>query len=239
MKTRYKMTAMTKNTLLASICLSLLLSSLTHTATAGQVYRFKDHNGIKTMSKALPPYAAQKGYDILDESSMRVIETVPPALTPDEIEQYNKQQESQKEQKRLAALEAKKEQERQRQARLYDANLRASYRTEDELHKKRETELLYFQNQIEKINGYLKRNKEKLHQFQQQAAQIELSGRTVVGNLKKRLIAAEQEIKNNQQELERLSVENKTRIEQYDKDLIRLKELMAKDGASQANVDIN
>jgi hypothetical protein len=112
---------------------------------------------------------------------------------------------------------------------LYDANLKASYRTEDELLKKRETELLYFQNQIDKTELNLKRNKEKLHQFQQQAADIELSGRAVTGNLKKRLVATEQEINNNHIELERLKTENKASIEQFDRDLIRLRQLLNSD----------
>jgi ubiquitin len=120
---------------------------------------------------------------------------------------------------------------------LYDANLKASYRTEDELLKKRETELLYFQNQIEKTELNLKRNKDKLHQFQQQAANIELSGRVVTGNLKKRLIATEQEIKNNHTQLERLSTENKASIEQYDQDLVRLRELLTKKGIQKAQTN--
>jgi len=152
-----------------------------------------------------------------------------PALTKEEIAEFERQQEVEKEQQRLAEIEAKKEKERRRQAMLYDANLKASYRTEDELLKKRETELLYFQNQIDKTELNLKRNKEKLHQFQQQAADIELSGRAVTGNLKKRLVATEQEINNNHIELERLKTENKASIEQFDRDLIRLRQLLNSD----------
>ena len=218
-------------------CLSLLLTLPSLSSYAGQVYRFKDNNGVKTMSKTLPPYAAQQGYDVLDDSSLRVIETVRPAPTKEEIVEYNRQQAAEKEQKRQAEIEAKKATERRRQAMLYDANLKASYRTEDELLKKRETELLYFQNQIEKTELTLKRNKDKLHQFQQQAADIELSGRAVTGNLKKRLVATEQEIKNNHSELARLGLENKASIEQYDQDLIRLRELLTRDAQKvQANL---
>jgi hypothetical protein len=219
---------MKTNTSTIITCLGLFLALTNLPSYAGQVYSFKDRNGVKTMSKTLPPYAAQRGYEILDDASLRVIEKVAPAPTKDEIAEYDRQQMAEKEQKRLAAIEAKNEKERHRQAMLYDANLKASYRTEGELLKKRETELLYFQNQIEKTKLNLKRNKDKLHQFQQKAANIELSGLVVTGNLKKRLVATEQEIKNNYGELERLSTENKASIEQYDQDLNRLRELLKK-----------
>ena len=209
--------------------LGTILITTSLLVNAGQVFRFQDKNGVITMSKTLPPYAAQKGYDILDDTTMRVIEAVAPALTKAEITEYNRQQAAHKEQQQLAVTEAKKQAERNRQARLYDNNLRARYRSEEDLLTKRETELLYFQNQIDKTNADLTRNNDKLHQFQQQAANIELNGRSVGGNLKKRLIATEQEINNNKRELTRLTAENKASIIQFDQDLLRLQQLLGTD----------
>ena len=163
MKTHYKIRVMKTNTSTKFICLGLFLTMTNLASHAGQVYRFKDDSGVKTMSKTLPPYTAQQGYEILDDTSLRVIEKVAPALTKEEIAEFKRQQKAEKEQQRLAQIEAEKE--RRRQAMIYDANLKASYRTEDELLKKRETELPYFQNQIDKTELNLKRNKEKLHQF--------------------------------------------------------------------------
>jgi hypothetical protein len=209
--------------------LGTILITTSLIVNAGQVFRFQGENGVITMSKTLPPYAAQKGYDILDDTTMRVIEKVAPALTKAEITEYNRQQAAHKEQQQLAVTEAKKQAERNRQARLYDNNLRARYRSEEDLLTKRETELLYFQNQIDKTNADLTRNNDKLHQFQQQAANIELNGRSVGGNLKKRLIATEQEINNNKRELTRLTAENKASIIQFDQDLLRLQQLLGTD----------
>jgi hypothetical protein len=209
--------------------LGTILITTSLIVNAGQVFRFQDKNGVITMSKTLPPYAAQKGYDILDDTTMRVIEAVAPALTKAEITEYNRQQAAHKEQQQLAVTEAKKQAERHRQAMLYDNNLRARYRSEEDLLEKRETELLYFQNQIDKTNADLTRNNDKLHQFQQQAANIELNGRSIDGNLKKRLIATEQEINNNKRELTRLTAENKASIIQFDQDLLRLKQLLGTD----------
>lgn len=208
---------------------SLLLSQSISMANANQVFRCVDDNGVKTLSKTLPPHAAQKGYEILDDSSLRVLEKVTPAPTDAEIAEIERQQAAKKEQQRLAEIAAKQEQERQRRANVYDANLLANFRSEAELHEKREIELHYFQNQIKQVEATLKRNQDKLYQFQKQAAQVELNGRAVAGNLKKRLIAAEQEIEINKTELQRLADQNIATQQQYDKDLIRLKELLALD----------
>ncbi len=195
-------------------------------AHAAQVYRFVDKHGVKTISKTLPPYAAQQGYEIVDVTTLRILKRVAPALTDEEIIELNRQKAEEQERQRLADIKAKEEQEQHRQAVLYDANLKANFRTEDELLEKRETELRYFRTQIDKTKTALTRNQNKLYQFQKQAADIELSGQTVSGNLEKRLIAAEQEIQNNEQELERLQKEHTATEEQYDRDLIRLRELL-------------
>ncbi len=195
-------------------------------AHAAQVYRFVDKQGVKTISKTLPPYAAQQGYEIVDVATLRILKKVAPALTDEEIVELNRQKAEEKERQRLAEIKAKEEQEQHRQALLYDANLKANFRTEAELLEKRETELRYFQTQIDKTKTALIRNQNKLYQFQKQAADIELSGHTISGNLEKRLSAAEQEIQNNQHELERLQQEHTATEEQYDRDLIRLRELL-------------
>jgi len=52
------------------LLVTLLLLSLTMPAMAGKLYRFPDKNGISTISRSLPPSAAQGGYDILDDKSL-------------------------------------------------------------------------------------------------------------------------------------------------------------------------
>jgi hypothetical protein len=214
------------NLLIRLSCLALLLAMTSISVQAGQVYRFKDESGIKTLSKMLPPYAAQQGYEIIDDTSFRVIEKVGPAPTKEEIAEYDRQHQAEKQQQQLATIAAKKEQEHRRQAMLYDADLKASYRTEDELLKKRETEMLYFQNQIEKTELNIKYNREKLYQFQKQAADIELNGKTINSNLEKRMLSTKQASKNSHAELKRLIEEKKANIKQYDQDLFRLRELL-------------
>ena len=91
MKTHYKIRAMKTNTSTKFICLGLFLTLTSLASQAGQVYRFKDDSGVKTMSKTLPPYAAQQGYEILDDTSLRVIEKVAPALTKEEIAEFKRQ----------------------------------------------------------------------------------------------------------------------------------------------------
>ena len=86
---------MKTNTSTKLICLSLFLTLTSLASHAGQVYRFKDDSGVKTMTKTLLPYAAQQGYEILDDTSLRVIEKVAPALT-EEIAEFRHQQKAER-----------------------------------------------------------------------------------------------------------------------------------------------
>lgn len=219
---------MTKNNPTTQICLGFILALASLCACAGQVYLYTDDSGIKTMSKTLPPHASQHGYDVLDDSSLRVLERVAPAPTKAEIAELDRQKTAEKERTRLAEIKIIEDKKRLHQAMLYDANLKASYRTEDELFEKRQSDQLYFQNQIDEKEMSLKRNTERLHQFQQQAAKIELSGRVVSDNLQKRLKAVAQEINNNRTDLTHLMAEKEKSIQQYAKDLIRLRVLLDK-----------
>lgn len=79
-----------KHLLCSSFLLSLCLVS--GSIFAGQLFRFNDESGTPTLSKTLPPEAAQQGYDILDDKTMRLIERVPPALSEAELAEQAQRQ---------------------------------------------------------------------------------------------------------------------------------------------------
>jgi hypothetical protein len=56
--------------------LAVALSLVSLASYAGNIYRFHDENRVSTLSKTLPPYAAQQGYEILDDKSFLVIKRV-------------------------------------------------------------------------------------------------------------------------------------------------------------------
>lgn len=61
---------------------SVIFSNIS--VAAGQFYRFKNENGQLVLTQTLPAEYVDKGYDVLNEKG-RLVKTIPPALTPEEI----------------------------------------------------------------------------------------------------------------------------------------------------------
>ena len=211
------------------LLISLVLSTLSLSINAGQLYRFQNDDGVSTISHDMPASAAQKGYDILDDKSLRLIKRVPPALTPEQIAEEKRQISAEKEAQRLAIIAAKEEQKQQQQLAIYDQNLLANYLTEQDLIDRRDSDLTYHQTQIEKATQHLEKSKQNSISLQQQAAEQELAGQELGVKLNKRLQANAEEINNNQAEIERLNLEVLQLTKQYETDLDRLQQLLSKD----------
>ncbi len=210
------------------ILITAVLSTLSLTSNAGPLYRFLDEDGISTTSRSLPPSAAQKGYDILDDKSLRLIERIPPALTAEQIAEEERQISEQKEINRLAAIKAEEESKKQQQQATFDKNLLISYATEEDLIKKRDSALLYNQTQMKKSEALLDKSEKYSYTLQQQAAEQELAGQALSDNLKKRLQANKDNIKNNKDAIQQLNLKAKQLTEQYAADLARLQQLLTR-----------
>ncbi len=215
-------------TITHSFLLFLLLVA-SQQLSASTIYRFMDENGIITMSKSLPPYAAQKGYDILNDKSLRLIKHVDPALTAEQIVEKERQIAEQKEAERLAAEQAKQQQEQRRQQAIADQTLLASFQSEQDLLTARDTDVGYRQTELDKAVKHLEESKIKLQNMQQEAAEQELSGKPVSINMNKRLTAVQQEINNDQQNIKRLGLEIEQLNKQYEHDIERLNFLLSKE----------
>ena len=206
-------------------------------AIAGKLYRFPDENGVPTISRSLPPSAAQNGYDILDDISLRLIEHVEPALTPAQIIEFEQQQQidkeaalqaeiteqQEKEQADKALQQAKREKQRRT---LNDQNLLASYNSEQDFIAARDKALNHRQTRLTKATAKQSQLEKKLLNLQQQAADQELSGKGMSTNLRKQLSTTQQQIDNNLIVIDQ-SHQDMTQItQQYENDLIRLRELL-------------
>lgn len=212
-----------------STCL-LCLISFSFNAYAGQLYRFPDENGVLTLSRSLPPEAAQKGYDILDDKNMRLIERVPPAPTEAEIAAMEAEQAQEQERRKQAEIEAKKaEKQREIQARR-DRTLLMTYSTEAELIAARDTDIGYREEKIKQHQAKLPGLQSRLEAVQKEAADRELSGGKITTNMQKRLDAAQEEIQVRKQAIRQYQAEIETLSEQYEQDLQRLRSLHKKRG---------
>lgn len=211
------------------LCSSFLLGfclAASH-VSAGQLFRFNDESGTPTLSKTLPPEAAQRGYDILDDKTMRLIERVPPPLTEAQLAEQAERQAAEQAAQKSAEAEAKQISALRRQQNLHDQNLLNIYQSEEELLAARDNDLSYRQNRLSVLSEKHPVLEQKLAAVQQQAAEKELSGATITENLKKRLAAAEQELSNNQLMIHQLEAEILMLSQQYEQDQQRLNELLS------------
>ena len=206
--------------------LLIFCSIFSLSVSAGQLYRFPDENGVMTLSTTLPSAASQKGYDIIDAETMRLIERVPAALTEQELlEQAAKQKVE--EEARIQAEEQAKQAEEARQAQQsYDKTLLITYRSEADLIRARDSDIAYRQEQIAMHQQKLPELKQYLYELQNEAAQRELSGAKVTANMQKRLDAAKEEIQVRQQAITELKTEITELQSKYQHDLERLNYLL-------------
>tara|TARA_R110002049_G_scaffold14529_2_gene61116 strand:- start:1769 stop:2461 length:693 start_codon:yes stop_codon:yes gene_type:complete len=212
------------------LTIALSLSSLS--SYAGNIYRFQDENGVSTLSKALPPYAAQQGYEILDDKSFRVIERVmslEESIEKRETEQASAQEKQQ--QQDLLKQEQLKQAQRvllEKEQKIVDQNLLDIYPTVQDLIQTRDDYRAYINKQIENAIAQESHMQEKLHQLQQTAAMQELSGQAVSNKVNQDIEATQKEIVDNQLHQERLESDNINSSHQYEHDLIRLRQLQSK-----------
>ncbi|MTI64142.1 DUF4124 domain-containing protein [Methylophaga sp.] len=192
---------------------------------AGQLYRYPDENGVLTLSRSLPPEAAQKGYDIIDDKTMRLIERVSPAPTEDEIEALKAEQAREAERQRQQALEARQDEEARQKQYQYDRTLLLTYSTEADLIAARDRDIGYRQEQIDLLSAKLPKLQQRLETVQKEAAERELSGGKITTNMQKRLDAAQEEIRVRKQAMEKYQAEIEKLRVQYQQDLERFRRL--------------
>lgn len=210
------------------LAIGLLLISVNAELLAGQIFRYQDESGVTTMSKVLPPYAAKNGYEVLDDRTFRLIEKVRPELSVEQIVEEEKCLESEREAIRQAKLAEKERLEKIRQQEIYDNNLRASYGSEQDLLNTKDVDIGNLNNLLAKTKTHKDKNEQGLRKLEQQAAEAELAGRKISKNQQKRINTMQAEIANSEMEIERLGKEIEERAKQFDQDLQRLRELLAK-----------
>jgi hypothetical protein len=218
--------------------LAISLSVMVSPTVAGKLYRFPNENGVPTLSRNLPPAASQKGYDILDDQTFRLIEHVEPALSPEQIieleREIKKQKQLEEEAQRQAlidqeqaAIEQKQSARQQQQQTINDQNLLASYATEQDLIAAKNKSINHRQLRLVEVSDKQSQLKQKQLNLQQQAADQELSGKGISANLQNSLDNSQQEIENNSNMSKQLNEEIVQLTEKYAADLTRLRELLS------------
>lgn len=193
----------------ANVSAALALTLGLVTAANAAMYRYTDENGQVVISNTIPQEATKRGYDILGNSG-RVVETIPPAPTEEEIAAREAEKQRQK------AAEIQREQDRKLLKRYShpDQAVRAMHR------KIRELEGL-----IQLKRGNISVISSQLDSEQSRAANIERSGGTIPDAMLEKIRRLEAQIRDLEREINIQSQEIDELRADFEADIQRLEEV--------------
>lgn len=192
---------------------AILFALLTQVAVAANLYRYINEQGVQSIGTSLPAAAAQRGYDILDAQSMRLIERVAPALTPKQIEQLERQEREQK----LA-------EEKQKKQLVYDQRLLSLYQSVQDIEDAKQRDVNAKQITLEQTQESLVELTAQKAKLERRAAEDELSG-GITPKTQKAINKNAQLITETTQIIESLQAQITELTAHYEAALVRFKEL--------------
>lgn len=162
---------------------------------AANMYRYTDENGQIVISSTIPQEATKRGYDILSNNG-RVIETIPPAPTEEEI----------------AAREAEKQRQKElAEQREKDRALLKRFSHPDQAVKAMHRKIRELEGLIQLKRGNISVISSQLDSEQSRAANMERAGREIpeatlekIRRLESQIRDVEREITSQTQEIEEL-----------------------------------
>ncbi|TGN38312.1 DUF4124 domain-containing protein [Marinobacter confluentis] len=167
---------------IAASAVALLLFAATATAN---MYRYTDENGQVVISNTIPQSASKRGYDILNNNG-RVIETIDPAPTAEEI----------------AAREARKRQEEAKARQLaLDKKLLERFSHPDEAVRAMYRKIRELRGLSQLKRGNISVIESQLDSEQERAADLERSGREIPEGILKKIRRLESNIREIEREI--------------------------------------
>ncbi len=201
-----------------SLSLIVLLAGFAfmHCAQGAQLYRYKDDQGKTVLNSTIPPQYVGKGYDILNERG-RLIERVPPALTPEQI----------------AAREAEKERQKQLEAarleqQRIDNELRQLYSHPDDAVRVLKRRIQDIEGVIQVKLSQIESTESEIIKQEGKAANIQRSGRTIPESIIASIKAFKNDIENAQADIAELRDERSKVFEEFDTKIKRLEVITQK-----------
>ncbi|MCB1687354.1 MAG: hypothetical protein KDI33_02660 [Halioglobus sp.] len=200
-----------------------LLLCLTTLAHAKPLYRYRNAEGNVVVDYQVPVELIAGGYEVLNNEGM-VIKVVPRALTPEEraIENAENAREE----------DARAEQERLRK---WDESLMLRYSTVDDIEDARRRALGDLQIRMSILKGNRRALKQKVENYQTQAANMERSGMPVdverlraIEILQSEISSTERDIKDREREMQELETAYDADIERFEmlRDVVELRQTL-------------
>jgi len=155
---------MNRSRLLIFVVVGMLVTTA---ASAMQLYRYKDDNGNTVMAALIPPHLVSKGYDILNAQG-RLVQRIPPALTEEQIRERDEAAEKKKQEELAAAKQAEE-----------DQKLLKQYGTPDAVVSIMNRRLAEIDAVIVSRKAAIEASKNLITKSEEQAANIQRSGKKV------------------------------------------------------------
>ncbi|MAZ05716.1 DUF4124 domain-containing protein [Marinobacter sp. SS8-8] len=192
----------------ARACASaLILGMATH--AAANMYRYTDENGQVVISSTIPQEATKRGYDILGNNG-RVIETIPPAPTKEEI----------------AAREAEKQRQKElAEQREKDRQLLKRFSHPDQAVKAMHRKIRELEGLIQLKKGNISVISSQLDSEQSRAADMERAGRDIPESILEKIRRLESQIRDIEREIASQTQEIKALQKAFEADIERLEEV--------------
>ncbi len=141
----------------AAICLTLSLAGPVD-AGGGRLYRYKNPDGSLVISQVIPGDKVARGYDVIDATTGRLLERVPPQLTAEQ-------------------LAVKQARDRERQVCMDDLErVKTLYSAEQEIDRALEEALESIDSRIKNAEANLTQLRSEQRKFEKEAAQLERTG---------------------------------------------------------------
>lgn len=189
---------------------SLVLSTLVlgpGTACADKLYRYVNEKGVVVLDRqGVPPEFVAKGYEVLNEQG-RVIQVVPPAPSPEEMEVIL----------------------RERARAQSDLQLRRLYSTPKDVERAKQRKLKELDGMTTIAKGNLETLRAQQAELQSQAAAHERAGRPVPPTLVGQIESLKSEQEGLRRRIERYGESRQQIIQSYDADRDRLAELLSRE----------
>ena len=176
---------------------------------AANMYRYTDANGQVVISSTIPQEATKRGYDILGNNG-RVIETIPPAPTKEEI----------------AAREAEKQRQKElAEQREKDRQLLKRFSHPDQAVKAMHRKIRELEGLIQLKKGNISVISSQLDSEQSRAADMERAGRDIPESILEKIRRLESQIRDIEREIASQTQEIKALQKAFEADIERLEEV--------------
>lgn len=176
---------------------------------AANMYRYTDENGQIVISSTIPQEATKRGYDILSNNG-RVIETIPPAPTEEEI----------------AAREAEKQRQKElAEQREKDRALLKRFSHPDQAVKAMHRKIRELEGLIQLKRGNISVISSQLDGEQSRAANMERAGREIPETTLEKIRRLESQIRDIEREITSQTQEIEELRKAFEADIERLEEV--------------